>query len=265
MPDSGAEREQTDIGDHDGHRLRLRRQISQDGFDSVRQTELLELMLCCVQPRQDVKNVCREMLDHFGGLNALLKAEPGDFDRFESLGEDGILWMDRVCALVRMCGRAGKDNEIRISNFSQLKNYAGRLISENRAPCCLQLLSSPDDFLMFQRKICDDLRWGESHVLAAAADDAFSAHARNVYLILFTDDPRAHPTAYDLESLRKYNLLLSHSRCSLRDVLFMNQETCLSLNQMHMIDSPDRRPFDQDSAAEDDLPLPEGGLIVHHV
>ena len=67
------EKQETDINDHDGHRLRLRRQINRDGFDGVTQRDLLELMLCSVQPRQDVNIVCDELMEYFGDLRRLLK------------------------------------------------------------------------------------------------------------------------------------------------------------------------------------------------
>lgn len=261
------ETDESDIGDHDGHRLRLRRQVTRDGFDGVRQRELLELMLCCVQPRQDVNTLCDELLEYFGDLRLLLKSGYHEFSSFEGLGEDGAVWLDEICTLARKCCLIQREDGIKIANFRQLYRYARRLLSKTDRPCCFQLLTDGRDYLMFQRKIARHLRWGESSVLARAADDAFSLHARNSYLLVFSEDPRSHPSDYDLQSLHGYSMLMKHSSCVPRDILFMNEEHCVSLNRMRMMNSqlyfPRRK--EGSAAAEEDLPLPEGGWIVHRI
>lgn len=262
-----SEDDETDIGDHDGHRRRLRRQITQDGFDGVSQRELLELMLCCVQPRQDVNTVCDDLMEHYGDLRRILKGDLQEFLRFEGLGEDGAHWLDEICTLARMCCRMGPFDGVKIANFRQLHRYARRILSKNHKPCCFQLLSDGRDQLLFQRKIAPDLRWGESRCLARAADDAFSLRAKSSYLLVFTDAPGKHPSEYDLQSLRNYSLLLEHSSCTPRDILFMNEEHCVSLSRMRMmndlVQAARRRAV---SIAEDeDLPAPPGGLILHRI
>lgn len=261
------ENEETDISDHNGHRLRLRRQITMEGFDGVSQRDLLELMLYSVQPRQDVNIVCNDLLEDYGSLRRLLKSNAEEFSRFESLGDDGVYWMDGICALARMCNGMVFRRRMKIANFSQLRRYAQNLLLKNKRPCCFQLLTDSEDHLLFQRKIAPDLRWGESSSLACAADDAFSLRAQNGYLLVFTDHPSAHPSTYDQKSLCNYSMLLKHSDCRLRDILFMNEKQCISMNRMHMINNLfaacHRMPG---SIAEDeDLPVPEGGLIVHRV
>lgn len=259
--------EDGDIGGHDGHRHRLRRQLLRDGFDSVRQRELLELMLCCVQPRQDVNAVCDELMEHYGDLRDLLKGDLQEFLQFEGLGEDGAYWLDDICTLARMCCRLKRQDGAKIANFQQLYRYARRLMSKNKKPCCIQLLTNESDWLMYQRKFASDLRWGEHPVMNSAVDDAFSLRAKNSYLLVFTDRPQDHPSEYDLRSLHNYTLLLQYSKCTPRDVLFMNETRCVSLNRMRMMNNLIEFPrWRADSVAGDgDLPLPEGGLILHRI
>lgn len=261
------ELEETDLNDHDGHRRRLRRRINRDGFDDVRQKELLELILCYVQSRQDVNSLCDELLEYYGDLRELMKSNREEFSRFEGLGEDGVTWLDSICTLARLGNILKQDRGKRISNFRMLRAFALRLAKLYPGQGCVQVLSDERDHLLYHNRVGSDLRWGESAVLARAGDEVFSFQARNCYIILYTDDPLSHPTQYDLESMNKYTHLLNNSRCVFRDVLFMNEKDCVSLNQKHMMNMEVLRRIEYTlpSTAEDELPMPPGGLIVHPV
>jgi DNA repair protein RadC len=59
-----------------GHRERLRQRLVAAGADNLPDYELLEVILFASNPRADVKPLAKDLLEQFGGLAALLSAEP---------------------------------------------------------------------------------------------------------------------------------------------------------------------------------------------
>ena len=62
-----------------GHRERLRQRFLQGGGDAVADYELLEMLLFFAIYRRDTKPVAKAMLTAFGGLGAMLAAEPARY------------------------------------------------------------------------------------------------------------------------------------------------------------------------------------------
>lgn len=58
-----------------GHRERLRKRYMERGFSSLQEYEVLELLLTYVLPRRDTKMLAKKMLQKFGNLDGVLKAE----------------------------------------------------------------------------------------------------------------------------------------------------------------------------------------------
>jgi DNA repair protein RadC len=59
-----------------GHRERLRRRLIAAGADNLPDYELVEVILFASNPRADVKPLAKDLLDRFGGIAALLSADP---------------------------------------------------------------------------------------------------------------------------------------------------------------------------------------------
>ena len=59
-----------------GHRERLRQRLVTAGADNLPDYELVEVILFASNPRADVKPLAKDLLDHFGGIAALLSADP---------------------------------------------------------------------------------------------------------------------------------------------------------------------------------------------
>ena len=51
----------------EGHRDRLRTRAVSEGFDALRENQMIELLLCYAVPRADVSDVAKALIDRFGG------------------------------------------------------------------------------------------------------------------------------------------------------------------------------------------------------
>jgi DNA repair protein RadC len=68
--------ESDDTPHYYGHRERLRQRLVMAGPDNLPDYELVEVILFASNPRADVKPLAKDLLDHFGGIAALLSADP---------------------------------------------------------------------------------------------------------------------------------------------------------------------------------------------
>jgi DNA repair protein RadC len=59
-----------------GHRERLRQRLIAAGADNLPDYELVEVILFASNPRADVKPLAKDLLNRFGGIAALLSADP---------------------------------------------------------------------------------------------------------------------------------------------------------------------------------------------
>src|SRR5580704_5253293 len=58
-----------------GHRERLRQRLFDAGAENLPDYEILEMLLTASNPRGDTKPLAKALIDHFGGLAAVLSAD----------------------------------------------------------------------------------------------------------------------------------------------------------------------------------------------
>jgi DNA repair protein RadC len=71
---------------HGGHRDRVRRRALEEGLDGFADHEVLDLLLFAVIPRANTNPVAHRLLARFGGLSAVLEADPKDLATVEGMG-----------------------------------------------------------------------------------------------------------------------------------------------------------------------------------
>lgn len=89
------------MGEHDGHRERLRKQFLEHGMDAMRDYEVLELLLFYALPRRDTNPIARQLLQHFGSLSAVLEASPLELKNVAGIGENAAVLLQLIVPLAR--------------------------------------------------------------------------------------------------------------------------------------------------------------------
>lgn len=73
-----------------GHRERLRTRFLETGFDGFLDYEVVELLLTLGTPRRDCKQIAKEAIKKFGGLQKVLDASPEELQQIEGVGPFNI-------------------------------------------------------------------------------------------------------------------------------------------------------------------------------
>lgn len=72
---------------HNGHRKRLRSQVSEHGFNNLFEHQVLEYMLSFVIPRKDTNPLAHKLIDKFGGFYNVLNADINELMVIDGVGE----------------------------------------------------------------------------------------------------------------------------------------------------------------------------------
>ena len=107
---------------HLGHRERLR-QRAQHGLAALPDYELLELFLFRSLPQGDVKPLAKALLDRFGGLAAVLAAEPSALKTVKGVGASVALDLKLLQEASLRIGRAEVSKRPVISSWTALLAY----------------------------------------------------------------------------------------------------------------------------------------------
>lgn len=86
--------------EHREHRKRLRKQFMDQGGEAFLEHQLLELLLTYAIPRKDVNPLAHRLIDTYGGLGAVLRADAYELMRVEGVGE-------QTAVLLSLCGKLG--------------------------------------------------------------------------------------------------------------------------------------------------------------
>ena len=106
-----------------GHRQRLRERFNKAYTDGMHDYEVLELLLTFSIPRRDVKPVAKKLIERFGGLSAVLDADPVKLE-VGPASTTLIKLVKEVCGLY-LAGRMEKKDLLtspeRVISFSRMK------------------------------------------------------------------------------------------------------------------------------------------------
>ena len=99
---------------HKGHRERLRDRYDQTGADGFADYQLLELLLTYAIPRRDTNVIAHRLLDRFGSLTGVFRAETDRLSATEGIGGGAALFLHLLGDVYRrlsadaLKGRGGK-------------------------------------------------------------------------------------------------------------------------------------------------------------
>lgn len=105
-----------------GHRVRLRERLLGDHDDLI-DHEIIEYLLMLAMPRIDTKPIAKALLREFGGIGALLAADPESIMRVERVGPSGAAAIRIVQAAAQRILRSTVVDRPILSSWQALLDY----------------------------------------------------------------------------------------------------------------------------------------------
>ncbi len=106
-----------------GHRDRLRQRLLDKGGAALADYEILEFLLFGAKPRTDTKPLAKALMKRFGGLAAVLAAEPSELAKVPGLGDASIAALKIVPEAARRLARQQVMGQPVLSSWGKLLDY----------------------------------------------------------------------------------------------------------------------------------------------
>jgi DNA repair protein RadC len=106
-----------------GHRDRLRQRLLDKGGAALADYEILEFLLFGAKPRTDTKPLAKALMKRFGGLAAVLAAEPSELAKVPGLGDASIAALKIVPEAARRLAREQVMGQPVLSSWGKLLDY----------------------------------------------------------------------------------------------------------------------------------------------
>lgn len=219
------------ITNYDGHRDRLRRKIETEGVLGLKPHELIEFLLYYPIPRQDVNPLARQLLAHFGSVQAILSADSVQLSQVEGVGRHTAQWLMLFGEVVKACQNYKGDDRIVLKNYMDFYRYGYKLYRRITPPETWQLCLDHGNHLLYQRCIAPSRTWGEPITLRDALSDVFMTGANNVVLLQFVGNCHAEYGKYDVEHINAYSYTLHAAGCQLLDMILIGDGGLQSMRQ----------------------------------
>lgn len=111
------------IFDHSGHRQRLKTYYAENGMDTLRDYETLELLLFYAIPRKDTRVIARRLLNKFGSLSAVFDASVLELTGVKGVGENTALLIHMVPDLARAYLVSKKEEKPPLKSLDAIQEY----------------------------------------------------------------------------------------------------------------------------------------------
>lgn len=216
---------------HKGHRQRLRDRAAAEGLDGFEPHQVMELLLFYAIPRQDVSELAHRLIHEFGSVRKVLLASQDRLMAVEGVGKRVAQWLEALGEAIEAYGELKPEDRPRIVNAASAFAFGKKLCRTVKAPCVYQISLTPAGVIRMCSEHCNSASWGEPEYLRGSLKEAMAVHARNVIIMIFTQEAIPEISDYDRKSAREYARVLRAVNAELVDVILAGSEQMVSMFQ----------------------------------
>ena len=225
----------------EGHRERMRRRAEQMDKEDIRSQELVELMLYYALPRRDTREQAAALMERFGSLEEMFRAEPQQIASVPGVGPGAARWLHAVGRLFHAYRELDADDRPLIYNRERAQRYLTKFLNGLDYPEVWQLCLSTGGRLLGAERIAECAAWGEPEYLRQALGSAMTLRAHSVIIGQFSVTPMGEVDGYDVEKTMGYSHTLNAAGIQLLDHLIVYPDGVISmyadgkLDRMHQL------------------------------
>ncbi len=213
-----------------GHRERLRGRALEEGFQSLRPHELIELVLFYAAPRVDMTETARALLSDLGSVEAVLHAGAERLTAVPGMTRAAAEWNVMTGEMVDAYGASDRNRLNRIWRFRELKEFLEPRRHAVPAPQSWVIYTDFDDRLMTYSVLCESLYWTASDCIRTIVEEALALQARHAFLVLFAGDERLVLEPWEQDCLLAFSRTLRAIDVELMDCVLVGGEEYVSMN-----------------------------------
>lgn len=221
----------------DGHRDRLRLRAEEQGWEKLKDHEIVELVLYYAVPRQDMAELARALMNRFGSLATVFHAS-----RQELAGVPGVTrtiadWLMMTGELMdAYLPYRYHDGKV-LFRFMDVMRFLAPRWRAVRPPECWMIYTDQADCVITYGVLCDTLSWYHPEYMRHVVDEAVSLNARHAVMVMFVGVLPLETEDEDFPSLVSFCHLLSTIDVELLDVVLVGESGFYSMNEAGKFDA----------------------------
>lgn len=158
-----------DLPEVEGHRKRLRERFLQSGLDGFLDYEIVELLLTLGTPRKDCKQMAKEAVKKFGGLQGVLDASVKELQRINGIGPSNAFGIKLFQAVSERYAKERISQKIKLDSSRAVAEYLQRSIGREKKEHFVMLSLDSRNYLI------------EIHNISVGTLTASLVHPREVF------------------------------------------------------------------------------------
>lgn len=216
---------------HAGHRERLRGSFVENGADSFRTHQLLELLLFYAIPYKDTNPIAHALISRFGSLRGVLEASVEELETVSGVGRSVAIMLHSVSDYVGDYLESGRDDELCFNYVRKIGRYLLKFYAGSEEEFVSLMLLDNRNCLISCRKVFDgDVSSAALHP-SVMIEQAILSHASGAIIAHNHPHGMAIPSSNDLDITREFSRAFAASGINLIDhIIIANNDFCSVLN-----------------------------------
>lgn len=209
---------------HSGHRKRVKANVIKNGFSQLEEHKLLELMLFYSIPREDTNELAHKLLNHFGSMDEIFKADIEKLKRVDGVGDNTAVML---AAMGEAFYRASKAKPVKkkvYRNTEALKELAVSLLqgekNEKVYLICFDFKKTLKRYTVISEgdEVSSEINMKEVIKNLVDSDSSLAVLAHN------HPASSAEPSAYDVDTTRMMCVTLRKIGYALADHIIVGED-----------------------------------------
>lgn len=194
---------------HQGHKLRLRTSLIENGWEDFSDHQILEYILSCVLVRKDTNPLAHKLIDEFGSLANVLDASVEDLMTVDGIGERTATFLHSFPYLFKEYKKSKTNAKPDVSCPKAVFNFLGEVIyhlphEEFYVICVDSLLR-----VITSKQIARGTNNQVNFALKTITENAIRTQATGVVLLHNHPNGDCRPSTEDIEITKRIYLNLS--------------------------------------------------------
>lgn len=221
---------------HKKHRQRMRDKYMAGGLNAMAEHEILEMLLYYAIPRKNTNPIAHKIINKFGSLENVLKAEPMELERIPEVGPQSAILIKFINDLILYLGKSALKEKTRLSDISVAGEYIRNFFYNKKTEEFYLFFLDKGERLMSWKCIAkgsvDNINVDIAEVIKEAT------FSKCVSLILAHNHPGGHLTASgaDVATTRRIAKALSFIGVKLKDHIIVSDNQYISLAESSLLD-----------------------------
>lgn len=207
----------------------MRERAERMNAEAMRPQDLLELILYYALPRRDTKREAFELIEKFGSVEAVLRANEKELTEIKGIGPRAAKWLSILGEMTRTYAALEVTDRPRINNLMRAQAYFKEFFSGSEYGEVWQCCLNSGGRLLTGGWIAENEAWGEPEYLRGALSSALASRAHSVVIGQFAPGGRAGFDEYDIHSTIDYAVTLSAAGIQLLDHMLIRPEGAVSM------------------------------------